>query len=87
MQYLHEGKHFLPFRMILMAPSSNLSISNCRWANYVKGVIYHFNQNVPGFNAVIVSNVPMGAGVSSSAALEVSTLLFIEALSTKRIAS
>lgn len=64
-----------------------LEPSNPAWANYVKGVIYHFNQNVPGFNAVIVSNVPMGAGVSSSAALEVSTLLFIEALSTKRIAS
>lgn len=31
-----------------------------------------------GFNAVIVSNVPVGAGLSSSAAIEVATLTFLE---------
>ena len=31
-----------------------------------------------GFNAVIVSNVPVGAGLSSSAAIEVATLKFLE---------
>lgn len=33
-----------------------------------------------GFDAVIVSDVPMGAGVSSSASLEVGLFTFLEAL-------
>ena len=35
---------------------------------------------VKAFNAVIVSSVPLGGGVSSSAALEVATYSFLEAL-------
>ena len=35
---------------------------------------------VPPFEAVIASRVPIGGGVSSSAALEVATCLFIEEL-------
>ncbi|XP_071452067.1 galactokinase-like [Hetaerina americana] len=50
------------------------------WANYVKGVIKFFPGTVPGFNAVFVSSVPIGGGLSSSAALEVSTYMFLEAL-------
>lgn len=56
---------------------------NIRWANYLKGVIYGYGQPVPGFDAVIVSNVPVGGGLSSSAALEVSTLTFLEQLTGK----
>lgn len=33
---------------------------------------------VPAFNAVVVSNVPLGGGVSSSASLEVATYTFLE---------
>jgi len=54
-----------------------------KWANYVKGVIDQFDNGkgiVPGFNATIVSNVPLGSGLSSSASLEVATLYFIEQL-------
>lgn len=40
--------------------------------------------DVPAFNAVIVSTVPAGAGLSSSAALEVATYTFLEALSGKK---
>ena len=46
------------------------------WADYVKGVVEQFNKagvSVPGFDACIASDIPMGAGVSSSAALLVST--------------
>lgn len=46
----------------------------------MKGVIYCFGESVPGFDAVIVTNVPIGGGLSSSAALEVSTLTFLRAL-------
>lgn len=46
----------------------------------MKGVIANFGHTTPGFNAVIHSNVPVGGGLSSSAALEVSTLTFLQKL-------
>ncbi|KAB0400736.1 hypothetical protein E2I00_008364, partial [Balaenoptera physalus] len=46
------------------------------WANYVKGVIQHYPAApLPGFSAVVVSSVPLGGGLSSSASLEVATSL------------
>lgn len=50
------------------------------WANYIRGVIRGFQDrggSIPGFDACIVSSLPLGAGLSSSAALEcaVATLL------------
>lgn len=43
------------------------------WANYVKGTVFQYLSDLPvgfAFDAVIVSNVPVGSGLSSSAALE-----------------
>jgi len=44
------------------------------WANYIKGTIYQYLHELPttncALNCVIVSNVPIGSGLSSSAALE-----------------
>ncbi|XP_073944991.1 galactokinase-like [Choristoneura fumiferana] len=51
------------------------------WANYVKGVVANFPGPVEGFDAVIVSDLPMGAGLSSSASIEVVTFTLLEALS------
>ncbi len=45
------------------------------WSNYVKGVLASFNAVSPvphGFKAMFLGNIPLGAGLSSSAALEVS---------------
>lgn len=53
------------------------------WANYIKGVIAQFikhGQHIPGFDAVVISDVPMGGGLSSSAALEVATATTLEKL-------
>jgi galactokinase len=53
------------------------------WADYVKGVLDQLrkhNVHVSGFNAAIHGTLPMGAGMSSSAALEVSTALTIRCL-------
>ncbi len=44
------------------------------WANYVRGVVKHLQQRDAGFGGVdmvISGNVPQGAGLSSSASLEV----------------
>lgn len=53
------------------------------WANYVRGVIRGFQARgfvIPGFDAWIVSSVPMGAGLSSSAALECAVATLLERL-------
>lgn len=53
------------------------------WANYLKGVLLQLRQrNVvfSGFNAAIHGNLPIGAGMSSSAALEVATALTVREL-------
>ena len=44
------------------------------WANYIKGTIHQYRHELPStqcaLNCVIASNVPIGSGLSSSAALE-----------------
>jgi len=51
------------------------------WANYVKGVIQNFKEaDIPGFKAIIISSVPIGGGVSSSASIEVAMYTFLEML-------
>lgn len=43
------------------------------WANYIVGVVMEFLSRcfpVPGFDAVFAGDIPLGAGLSSSAALE-----------------
>lgn len=47
-----------------------------RWARYILGVLSELRQAnivVPGFDAVIGGDVPLGGGMSSSASLEVAT--------------
>jgi galactokinase len=55
------------------------------WADYLKGVIDELlkaGHPVKGFNAVLVGNIPQGAGLSSSAAIEVATAFFLAQLNT-----
>jgi galactokinase len=59
-----------------------------KWANYIRGVIRGFQDrghHVPGFDAFILSSVPGGAGLSSSAALELATATFLEGLLDTRL--
>jgi len=73
-----------PARIDLTAP---VTPGSPTWANYVRGVIRGFQDrgrdrgmNVPGFDAWVVSSLPMGAGLSSSAALECATAALLEGL-------
>ena len=53
------------------------------WSNYARGVIagaLAAGADLPGFDAVVYSSLPVGGGVSSSAALEVSTATLCEVL-------
>lgn len=45
------------------------------WAGYVVGTVWAAGLKVPGLDIAIVSDVPVGAGLSSSAALECSVAL------------
>lgn len=54
-----------------------------KWSNYIRGVLSGFQQRcatLNGFNAVMGSSVPIGGGLSSSAALEVSTATLLEVI-------
>lgn len=55
-----------------------------KWARYMKGMAAVYERegkNVPAFRAAVVSDVPLGSGLSSSAALEMATGVLIEMLS------
>ena len=58
------------------------------WSNYIRGVIAGFQKlklPVKGFKAVIDSDVPLGSGLSSSAALEVATATLLEAIAGQKL--
>jgi len=53
------------------------------WSNYLRGVLAGYQQlgyDIPGFTAEITSTLPTGAGLSSSAALEVAMATAVETL-------
>ncbi|MCV9927074.1 galactokinase [Flavobacterium sp. LS1R49] len=58
-------------------------LSDVVWTNYILGVIKQLQDNgfaFEGFNCVFSSNIPVGSGLSSSAALECGTLFGIKEL-------
>ncbi|HXF11162.1 MAG TPA: galactokinase [Desulfuromonadaceae bacterium] len=59
-----------------------------KWSNYVRGVIAGFQQRgvkVPALDVAMLSTVPLGGGLSSSAALEVCTATLLETATGKKI--
>jgi len=53
------------------------------WANYPRGVIAGFQRlgiEITGFNALIDSTIPLGGGLSSSAALEIAMATLLEGI-------
>lgn len=58
-------------------------IGDISWPNYILGVVAQFKKrgiDVNGFNAVLMSDVPIGAGLSSSAAIECATVFALNEL-------
>jgi galactokinase len=60
-----------------------LQITNTQWANYIVGVVAQvqkMQKNIGGFNMVLVGDLPIGAGMSSSAAVECAALFALNEL-------
>ncbi|XP_037286836.2 galactokinase [Rhipicephalus microplus] len=70
-----------PATFQLPSEANPLTPGEPSWSNYVRGVVAHFPGPIrSGFNAVVISSVPVGAGLSSSAALEVAMFNFLRIL-------
>ena len=58
------------------------------WSNYIRGVIAGFQargESIPALDVLVHSTVPLGGGLSSSAALEVSAATLLEAVIGKQL--
>ena len=65
--------HAIDLNQSFEVEAGKLSHSEEGWPNYLMGVIDQLNKmghNIPGFDAAVTSDIPIGAGLSSSAALE-----------------
>ncbi len=61
-----------------------------RWTDYIKGILWVLEKagyKIPGFNGLIYGEVPLEAGLSSSAALEVSIIFGLNALAKCEIST
>jgi len=59
-----------------------------KWSNYIRGVLAGFQNRgvkIPALEVAFMSTVPLGGGLSSSAALEVCTATLLEAATGKTI--
>ena len=68
--------------------TQEIVLSDVVWTNYIRGVIKQLQDNgfvFEGFNCVFSSNIPVGSGLSSSAALECGTIFGIAALFNLKI--
>ncbi|MCX5661103.1 MAG: galactokinase [Planctomycetota bacterium] len=69
--------------------SPKLAPGDPAWSNYVRGVVAVWMREgnpATGFDALVDSTVPLGSGLSSSAAIEVSTCTLLEAMNGKTLA-
>lgn len=66
--------HSVSFSQTVNAKHPLAPLPNAHWADYILGVLVEIEKHgksIPGFDLLIDGNIPQGAGLSSSAALEV----------------
>jgi galactokinase len=65
-----------------------VAAGNDGWSNMIRGVIAGFRGrgvSIPAFDAIVDTTVPLGGGLSSSAALEVATATLLAAITARKI--
>lgn len=65
--------HSIDFNDIIQYPVSSIKHQDKHWANYLLGIvdqIQKLGHKIKGFNCVFGGDIPIGAGLSSSAAIE-----------------
>ncbi|MTH17774.1 galactokinase [Flavobacterium sp. LC2016-01] len=68
--------------------TQKIELNDAVWTNYIRGVIKQLQDNgfaFEGFNCVFSSNIPVGSGLSSSAALECGMIFGIKELFSLKI--
>ena len=73
---------------VLLQLTGRIEPGPVTWASYAQGVVAGFaarGWTIEPFDAVVYSSVPLGGGLSSSAALEVATATLLEAMQGKSI--
>ena len=68
--------------------SKPIEKGNPKWSNYVRGVVAGFQNRgvkIPALDVLMFSTVPIGGGLSSSAALEVCTATLLESATGKKM--
>lgn len=76
--YAHDLKERFTIRLNELKP-----VGDINWPNYMLGAVAQFIKkgvNVSGFNALLTSDIPIGAGLSSSAAIECATAFALNEL-------
>ncbi len=72
----------------LIDVSTPVTKGDPKWSNYIRGVLAGFQNRgvrIPALDVAFLSTVPLGGGLSSSAALEVCTGTLMEAATGKQI--
>jgi len=89
-----DGKNIITLRSTLEPEVATIDLSvpikpsKPKWGNYPRGVVAGFlarGINPGGLDVLLHSTVPLGSGLSSSAALEVCTATLLEAVTGKTI--
>jgi len=89
-----DGKNVITLRSTLEQEVATIDLSapvkpsKPKWGNYPRGVVAGFLErgvNPGGLDVLLHSTVPLGSGLSSSAALEVCTATLLEAVTGKTI--
>ncbi len=84
-QIRDTGEGVEPAMIDVLAP---VKPGDPKWANYPRGVVAGFQARgvkLDGLDVLLHSTVPLGGGLSSSAALEVCTATLLEAVTGKKI--
>jgi len=89
-----DGNNVITFRSTSQSDAATVDLSQPvmpaapKWGNYPRGVVAGFlarGINPGGLDVLLHSTVPLGSGLSSSAALEVATATLLEAVTGKTI--